>query len=97
VNRCRVLAVVLGLVAVPLVVFAVVRTQGHPSPAVAVSRAAPAKRDARRFLVQWQRKHPAFSCSLNAAGTVASCAMTSGDPSGSSNELVLVVQGSDAR
>jgi hypothetical protein len=47
--------------------------------------------------VQWQRTHPAFSCSLNAAGTLASCAMTSGDASGSSNELVVVVQGSDAR
>jgi hypothetical protein len=96
VNRFRVLVVVLGLVAAPLVVLAAVRAESHRAP-VGAAPAAARHRAARRFFAEWEREHPGFGCTLNAGGTVATCISAGGDTSSSSNELVLVVDGSDVR
>jgi hypothetical protein len=96
VNRFRVLVVVLGLVAAPLVVLAVVRAESHRAP-VGAAPAAARHRAERRFFAEWERKHPGFGCTLNAAGTVATCVSAGGGTSTSSNELVLVIDGSDVR
>jgi hypothetical protein len=96
VNRFRVFVVVLGLVAAPLVVLAAVRAESHRAPAGAAPVAA-RHREGRRFFAVWERKHPGFGCTLKAAGHVATCVSAGGGTSSSSDELVLVIDGSDVR
>ena len=96
VNRFRVLVVVLGLVAAPLVALGAVRAESHRTP-VGGAPAAARHREAGRFFAEWERKHPGFGCTLNAAGTVATCVSDGGGTSSSSNQLVLVVDGSNVR
>jgi hypothetical protein len=78
------------------VVLAAVRAASHRAPAGAAPAAA-RHREARRFFAEWERKHPGLNCTLNAAGTVATCVSGGGGTSSSSDELVLVVDRSDVR